>query len=210
MRDESKNKQALTFEHSCGWSPGSPTQPRSAINSRFTFYVSHFTVHLQTWHSDALFPAMAQLYPTIIPGLRSPYDQIKGLVHFGRMLDKIRLGNAGKLPPAWQAARGTPSPNTFDSRCCRFLQIDYAALEAETLKGDKSDEQLLDWAFQHGRRPTEEEIQIWNAFMSKRGWRDDGTQRLHERLAEIGLPPGPVETMFDFIDLDEGRRALAS
>ena len=147
---------------------------------------------------------MPQSYPTLIPGLRSPSDQIKGLVYFGRMLDKIRLAAAGKLPEGWQAARGTTMKNSFDSRCCSFLRIDYAALEAETLKG-AGDETLLEWAFQHGRRPADEEIEIWNAFMTKRGWRDAGTQRLNERLAEIGLPPGTVQTMFEFIDLDEGR-----
>ena len=94
---------------------------------------------------------------------------------------------------------------SFDSRCSRFLQIDYKALEAETLKGG-NDEQLLAWAFKHGRQPSEEEIEVWNAFMTKRGWRDAGTQRLNERLAEIGLPPGTVQTMFEFMDLDEGRR----
>ena len=67
--------------------------------------------------------------------------------------------------------------------------IDYAALETETLKGG-SDEELLAWAFQHGRQPDDQEIEVWNAFMTKRGWRDTGTQRLNERLAEIGLPPG--------------------
>ena len=41
--------------------------------------------------------------------------------------------------------------------------------------------------------------------MTNRGWRDSGTQRLHERLGELGLPPGTVETMFEFIDVDEGR-----
>ena len=148
---------------------------------------------------------MPQPYPTIIPGLRSPFDQVGGLVYFGRMLDKIRLAASGKLPEGWQAARGNAYPGTFDARCCRFLKIDYAALEAETLKGG-SDEALLNWAFKTGRQPSEEEIEIWNAFMSKRGWRDGGTQRLHERLAEIGLPPGTVETMFEFIDLDEGCR----
>jgi len=148
---------------------------------------------------------MAQPYPTTIPGLRSPFDQINGLVYFGRMLDKIRLAAAGKLPEGWQAARGMAYPTSFDSRCCRFLKIDYTALEAETLKGDKSDAELLEWAFQRGRRPSEEEIEVWNAFMTKRGWRDAGTQRLNERLAEIGLPPGTVQTIFEFIDLDEGR-----
>jgi gluconokinase len=144
-------------------------------------------------------------YPTIIPGLRGPSETINGLVYFGRMLDKIRLAAAGKLPEGWQAARGTAMKNSFDDRCCKFLGIDYATLEAETLKGDKSDEELLEWAFNHGRRPTEEEIEVWNGFMLKRGWRDAGTQRLNERLAEIGLPPGAVQTMFEFIDLDEGR-----
>ena len=103
--------------------------------------------------------------------------------------------------------RGAPSPNTFDARCCRFLKIDYAVLQAETLKG-RNDEELLEWAMKNGHKPTDDEAEIWNSFMSKRGWRDSGTQRLHERLAEIGLPPGTVETMFEYIDLDEGRLKL--
>jgi hypothetical protein len=150
---------------------------------------------------------MVQSYPTIIPGLRSPFDQVNGLVYFGRMLDKMWLAAAGKLPEGWQAARGTTMKGSFDWRCCQFLRIDYAALEAETLK---SDAELLEWAFQHGRQPDEQEIEVWNAFMTKRGWRDAGTQRLNERLAEIGLPAGTVQTMFEFIDLDEGRPKVAA
>src|SRR6266404_6621083 len=147
---------------------------------------------------------MAIPYPTLIPGLRSPFDQVKGIVYFGRMLDKIRLAAAGKLPEAWQVTRGTASERSFDSRCCKFLHIDYPAIEAETLKGG-SDEGLLAWAFEHGRQPSEEDIDVWNGFMTKYGWRDTRTQRLNERLAEIGLPPGTVKTMIAFIDLDEGR-----
>jgi gluconokinase len=152
-----------------------------------------------------LYSAMANSFPTIIPGLRSPSDEVKGIVYFGRMLDKIRLFSSGALPEGWHASRGAEKKGNFDARCCRFLHIEYAALEKETLKGG-SDEQLLDWAFKHGRQPSEEEIEIWNAFMTKRGWHDSGTQRLHERLAEIGLPPGAAQTMFEFIDIDEGRR----
>ena len=121
------------------------------------------------------------------------------------MLDKIRLAAAGKLPEGWRAARGTAMRGSFDWRCCQFLKIDYAALEAETLRGDRTDAELLAWAFQHGRQPDDQEIEVWNAFMTKRGWRDAGTQRLNERLAELGLPAGTVQTMFEFIDLDEGR-----
>lgn len=125
------------------------------------------------------------------------------------MLDKIRLAAAGKLPEAWEASRGVASKNSFDARCCRFLHIDYAALEVETRKGG-SDEALLEWAFAHGRQPSADEIQVWNGYMTKMGWRDDRTQRLHARLAEIGLPPGTVLTMFEFIDLDEGRLPKSS
>ena len=150
---------------------------------------------------------MAQPYPTIIPGLRSPFEQIKGIVYFGRMLDKIRLAATGNLPADWESHRGMVK-NSFDSRCCHFLKIDYTALEMETLKGGGSDEHVLEWALENGRRPDEQEIEVWNAFMTKRGWRDAVTERLNERLAQIGLAPGTVQTMFEFIDLDEGRLRL--
>src|ERR1700744_2378114 len=103
---------------------------------------------------------MALPYPTTIPGLRSPSDQIRGLVYFGRMLDKIRLAAAGKLPEGWQGARGAAAKGGFDALCCQFLQLDYAALEAEVLKSDKSDEELLAWAYAHGRQPSETEIDV--------------------------------------------------
>ena len=64
---------------------------------------------------------------------------------------------------------------------------------------------MLAWAFAHGRQPDEQEIEVWNAFLTKRGWRDAGTAFVTRRLTEIGLPPGTVLTMFEFIDLDEGR-----
>jgi len=39
---------------------------------------------------------MAHPYPTIIPGLRRPFDPVNGLVYFGRMLDKRHL-DEGRL-----------------------------------------------------------------------------------------------------------------
>jgi len=137
-----------------------------------------------------------------IRGLRSPWDKVGGIVHFGRLLDKIRLSHQGKLPPAWVEAKG--SVTGFDGTCCRLLQVNYEALEEETLKGG-TDEQMFRWAVAHGRKPAAEEIEIFNDYLSKRCWRDQYTSRLHVRLQEAGLPIGSVLTMFDFIDLDEGR-----
>ena len=140
--------------------------------------------------------------PTIIPGLRSPYETVGGIVIFGRLLDKIRLHAQGKLPEDWVVAKGLA--RGFDGRCIRFLQLDYDALEAETLKGG-TDEELLEWAFVNGRKPTLEEIEVWNGFMMKYGWRDPAHERLLFRLDEAGQPADAAETMFDFIELDEGR-----
>ena len=100
---------------------------------------------------------------------------------------------------------GDSHAGSFDSRCCSFLQIDYADLKDETLKG-ASDDGVLEWACSKGRKPSVEEIEVWNGFMMKRGWRDSASQRVKERLKEIGLEPDTVATMFEFIDLDEGRR----
>jgi gluconokinase len=148
---------------------------------------------------------MSKPYPTIIPGLRSPSETVGGIVYFGRMLDKIRLHEEGNLPEDWATMVGDSHAGSFDSRCCAFLHIDYADLRNETLKGG-GDDAVLEWAFSHGRRPSVDEIEVWNGFMTKRGWRDSASQRLKERLKEIGLEPGTVDTMFEFIDLDEGRR----
>lgn len=150
---------------------------------------------------------MPSFTPTITPGLRSPADKVGGLVYFGRMIDKRRLAAEGKLPPEWEAKRGDGMKGTFDARCCHFLRVRYADLEREVLTGGRSDEELLEWAFTHGRRPDEQDIEIWNGFMAKRGWRDAGTPFLLQRLADLGLAAGSVETMFEIIDIDEGRVA---
>ena len=69
-----------------------------------------------------------------------------------------------------------------------------------------ADDELLAWAYQHGRKPSEEEIEVWNDFMSKRGWNDPMSPRLTMRLKEAGFENRTdIQTFFDFIDLDEGR-----
>ena len=66
-----------------------------------------------------------------VPGLRSPYDTVDGIVYFGRMIDKMRLHAAGDLPADYHPFLGGANPYSFDGRCCRFLRIDYGALAAE-------------------------------------------------------------------------------
>ena len=136
-----------------------------------------------------------------IPNLRSPRDILCGLVYFGRMIDKIRLHSEGKLPADYTPNLGTG----FDGCCVRFLHIQYPDLVAR-VKAGGTDEELLAWCFEYGRKPTDEEVMVWNAFMSKRGWKDDASERLAKRLPEYGLADrSDISTFFDVIDADEGR-----
>ncbi len=138
---------------------------------------------------------------TPIPGLRSPHDQVDGLVYFGRMIDKIRLHQAGKLPADFVENLGTG----FDERCVHFLRISYRDL-ADRVSEGRTDEELLAWAYHEGQARDEEEVEIWNGFMRKRGWKDEASSRLAERKAEGGFTGRhDIETMFQYIDADEGR-----
>lgn len=70
-----------------------------------------------------------------------------------------------------------------------------------------SNEGVLAWCFANGRGLTDEEVLIYNSFMSKRGWHDDEADGLiTEMLKHYGLPNnGSVITDFDHIEADEGR-----
>lgn len=135
--------------------------------------------------------------------LRSPSEQTSGLVYFGRMLDKIRLHERGELPTEYHANLG----EGFDQFCTEFLRVSYPELVIQTKAGG-SDEELLAWCFGRGQQRDEKEIFIWNEFMRKRGWNDDITATLQRRKEEAGLAGrSDIQTMFAFIDADEGRPA---
>ena len=133
--------------------------------------------------------------------IRSPYIQCGGIYYFARMLDKIRLHAATRLPIDYQANLG----GGFDARCTSFLWIEYAPLAGRVKEGG-TDEEILDWAFNQGRTPGAEEIEIWNDFMRKRGWNDEMSERLAQRKRESGISErDDIQTFFDYIDIDEGR-----
>jgi hypothetical protein len=138
-----------------------------------------------------------------LPQIRSPHDKVGGVVHFGRMIDKIRANAAAALGENYEPVMG----KGFDGRVCNFLKISYHDLRDQTLNDpDATAEALLDWAFAHGRRPDDGEIFTFNEFMRKYGWNDEATERLKWRkeTSELGHRDDIV-TMFQYIDADEGR-----
>ncbi len=143
-----------------------------------------------------------------VPGLRSCYDKVGRLVYFGRMLDKIRLHAAGRLPTDYQANLGDAQYYVLDGRCCRFLGVAYAELKARTLQGG-SDEEILAWTHARGIARTDEECHMFNRFILKLGWRDERSAVLPDRIRTSGLTGKPIETVIDHIEFDEGRDPVA-
>jgi hypothetical protein len=132
---------------------------------------------------------------------RSPYDREGGLVYFPRLVQKIRLHQRGELPTDYHANLG----RGFDQRCCEFLHVDYADL-AEQVQAGRSDAEVLAWCFEQGRCPTKGEIFMWNEYLRKCGWHDEYSERLKMRLEGLGMAGRmDVQTMFDLIEVDEGR-----
>jgi len=132
---------------------------------------------------------------------RSPKDTIGGIVYVGRMIDKIRLMNAGELHPELHANLG----KGFDERAVSFLGVAYDDLKTRVTQGG-SDTEILEWFFQNGNRPGDDQIEIWNSFLVKRGWNDDMTEILVRRKKESGFESrDDIQTIFQYIDADEGR-----
>jgi len=133
--------------------------------------------------------------------LRSPSEKVGDLFYFGRMLDKIRLYAKGELHPEYHANLG----KGFDEKCVTFLRINYNQL-VERVKQGGSDEEILQWCFSVGRKPSADGVYVWNEFMRKRGWNDEVSQTLERRKREAGMADrSEIETAFQFIDADEGR-----
>lgn len=136
---------------------------------------------------------------------RSPYDRVAGLVYFPRVLDKIRLNMAGQLHVDYHSHLG----ERMDARCCTFLGVTYDDLVSKVTQG-LSDEEIAVWSFSHGRTPSEQDIQLWNSFMTKRGWREEDPEVM-ETLKRFKGASGfddrdDIQTFFDYFEVDEKRK----
>ena len=117
------------------------------------------------------------------------------------MLDKIRLHTRNELPADYHANLG----KGFDEKCVKFLHLDYDEL-VERVKQDGTDDEILEWCFTVGRRPTENDAHVWNEYMRKVGWNDEVSEMVLRRKTEAGMTErSDIQTSFQFIDADEER-----
>ena len=119
-----------------------------------------------------------------VPGLRGPGEKVGGIVYFGRMLDKIRLDAAGRLPPGYNL--GTEDWTFYDARCTRFLGVDYARFRERALLGG-SDETCCAGV----SRQDASQMKRRSTFGIHSWPRGDGAMR---RVADSTKPSGTVDS----------------
>ena len=134
---------------------------------------------------------------------RDDYAETRGVVFFARLLDKIRLHAAGRLPRDYNL--GFNRPDTFDARFCRFWGVNFEVLTERTLQGG-TDEEIFDDIFADRLPLNTERALAWNGFLLKRGWRDEASAELAElKQANGWADRDDIQTFVDFHDADEGR-----
>jgi gluconokinase len=134
---------------------------------------------------------------------KSPKEMTKGMLFFPRMLDKIRLHARGELHEDYHKNLG--KVGAADGVCCNFLRVHYRDL-AERVKQGGTDEEILEWCFENGRRPNQSDLVVWNGFASKIGFRDFATETLLEQKQKLGIAHrDDIQCMPDLMDFEEGR-----
>jgi uncharacterized protein DUF5069 len=138
---------------------------------------------------------------------KSPKDTVGGMKYFPRMLDKIRLHARGELPSEYHPNMG--AQRSADGVCLNFLRINYDDLKKRVLEGG-TDEEILEWCYQKGRRLNQGDLTVWNEFMSKFGWKDFAAPSLEQQKQAAGITDRhDIETIGQFIDWEEGRLGKA-
>lgn len=130
---------------------------------------------------------------------RSPYDRVGNVSFLARAIDKMRAQIDGKAG-AYNAKTG------FSTQLFDFFGVTADELE-EIVKANESDEQVFKVLSE--RRPlTAQEIEDWNERCETRRPTDEAGIARHRKMIEdagFGDRAGDVVTMYDRLDLDDGR-----
>lgn len=137
---------------------------------------------------------------------RSPKIRLGNIAHLGRIIDKVRLRQAGQIQDYNYLTVG------FDRYLLDFLELDASVFEQRVRDGG-TDTELLDWVRAHMKSRTQEEIAQWNERIETSGPMDEaGKARFQQRLENVARKRGvpisalpQVTTWADMIELDEDR-----
>ena len=137
---------------------------------------------------------------------RSPKVQAGGLCHLARLIDKIRMRNAGLIQDYNYLTIG------FDKYLLDKLEIQGSDLEKRVLQGG-TDAEIADWVKVNGKTLTDEEKTQWNEMVLYGGPKNDqAQQRFNAKVEAVAKKRGvsvdqlpKVSTWADCIELDEDR-----
>jgi rhodanese-related sulfurtransferase len=137
--------------------------------------------------------------PEVLP--RSPHEKLGDIVHLPRFIDKARLYPLGRLP-------GYNYLNTgLDKALLDFLCVEGREFE-QAIQSCADDEAVLKWLKSQLAEswPASHAIKVFNDRMTSRR-PDTAEKQLHFDQIRSKYPPTKkrVETVFDLIDLEEGR-----
>ena len=130
---------------------------------------------------------------------RSGREKLGGMVFVPRTIDKMRAYINGTVGE-YSSHRGL-SNRTFTLFGVTPEQFEQAVRENPT------DEGVLQWLYQHGKRPSQEEIEAYNqAVLSAGPQNEEGMARFRANLERLGFGDRTdVKTHVDAEDLEEGR-----
>ena len=132
----------------------------------------------------------------------SPVDDVNGVLYLPRLAAKVRLHAQGRL---WKDLHENLGRG-MDMWCAGFLHVDYEALSQRVLQGG-SDEQVLQWCEEKGRKLNKADKVVWKSFVLKLGLEDQAATMLAALKTESGLADrDDIRTMAHYIDVDEGRK----
>ena len=138
--------------------------------------------------------------------LRSPRATLEGYVILPRLIDKVRLHAQGTLAPAYVAQLLAPEP-ALDGRFLAFTRLDAEALRRAILSV-ATDDDVLAWVERHACPRSDAEKHAWAASID--AYRPDA-ERVTRRQASYPAVAARFDvgaiSVFDLIDLDEGRIA---
>lgn len=136
--------------------------------------------------------------------LRSPREMLGGYVILPRLIDKVKLSEAGRLPEEYSSRLLQPAP-AFDGRFLAFKKIEPEALRMAILSAS-DDQEILLWVEQNGIHRSEQEKKDWFRSIEQEipdPSRLGARRKAYPKVAD--LFDVARMTVFDLIDLDEGR-----
>ena len=137
---------------------------------------------------------------------RSPKEEVNGLSFLGRLIDKVKMRNAGLIQDYNYLTAG------FDKYLLDKLEINGEDFEKKVLEGGR-EEDVINWVKANGKELTEEEKAEWNNMVLTFGPKAPMAQQAFDRqkaaLAEkrgVSVEDlAHITTWFSLIEHDEDR-----